>query len=106
MFLEVDIGLLSESYFYAGLSQDLSRGGLFVATYQLKKPGTHVALYFVLPDGHAVSTEGIVRWTRDASDDLPPGMGIAFENLPARDVAAIGRYCHDRALLYHDVEDD
>ncbi|HMJ12940.1 MAG TPA: TIGR02266 family protein [Polyangiaceae bacterium] len=107
VFLEVDIGLLSESYFYTGLSQDLSRGGVFVATYQLKAPGTRVSVYFVLPDGHAVSADGVVRWTRDAgSEDLPPGMGIAFENLPERDVTAINRYCHNRAPLYHDIEDD
>jgi uncharacterized protein (TIGR02266 family) len=107
VFLEVDIGLLSESYFYTGLSQDLSRGGVFVATYQLKAPGTRVSVYFVLPDGHAVSADGVVRWTRDSgSEDMPPGMGIAFENLTPRDVSAIGRYCHDRAPLYHDVEDD
>jgi uncharacterized protein (TIGR02266 family) len=106
VFLEVDIGLFSESHFYAGLSQDLSRGGLFVATYQLKPPGTRMALYFVLPGGHAVSSDGIVRWTRDAGDELPPGMGIAFENLDEPDVAAIGRYCRDRGLLYHDLEDD
>ncbi len=105
-FLEVDIGLLSDSYFYTGLSQDLSRGGVFVATYQRKPPGTHIALYFVLPDGHAVSADGVVRWTRDASDDLPPGMGISFENLNPRDVTAIGRYCRARAPLYHDFDDD
>ena len=105
-FLEVDIGLLSDSYFYAGLSQDVSRGGLFVATYQPKPPGTRMSLYFVLPDGHTVSANGIVRWTRAASDDLPPGMGIAFERLEERDLRAITRYCQKRAPLYHDIEDD
>jgi hypothetical protein len=29
--IEVDIGVLTESHFYAGLSQDLSRGGVFIA---------------------------------------------------------------------------
>jgi uncharacterized protein (TIGR02266 family) len=106
VFLEVDIGLLSDSYFYAGLSQDLSRGGLFVATYQPKSPGTRISLFFTLPDGHSVSAAGIVRWTRNASDDLPPGMGIAFEKLEERDLQAIGRYCQKRAPLYHDIEDD
>jgi uncharacterized protein (TIGR02266 family) len=105
--LEVDIGLMSDSHFYAGLSQDVSRGGLFVATYQLKRPGTRIALYFVLPDGHAVSADGVVRWTRHAgNDDVPPGMGIAFENIGESDIAAIGRFCRNRAPLYHDLEDD
>ncbi len=105
-FVETDIGLLSESHFYAGLSQDLSSGGLFVATYQPKPAGTEVSLYFVLPDGYQVEAEGIVRWSRDAGPDTAPGMGIAFQRLSAEDVEAIERFCRDRAPLYHDSGDE
>lgn len=105
-FVETDIGLLSESHFYAGLSQDLSSGGLFVATYQPKPPGTEVSLFFVLPDGYQVEAEGVVRWTRDAGPDAAPGMGIAFQRLSTEDVEAIERFCHDRAPLYHDSADE
>lgn len=105
-FVETDIGLLSESHFYTGLSQDLSRGGLFVATYQPKPPGTEVSVYFVLPDGRQVQAEGVVRWTREASPDAAPGMGIAFKNLSDSDVEAIEEFCRNRAPLYHDSADD
>jgi uncharacterized protein (TIGR02266 family) len=106
VFLEVDIGLLSDSNFYTGLSQDLSRGGLFVATYQPKPAGTTVRVYFVLPDGHEVNADGVVRWTREESDDSPPGMGIAFQTLQDDDQRAIERFCEERAPLYHDSADD
>ena len=72
VFIEVEIGLSTESHFYTGLSLDVSTGGVFVATYEAAPPGTAVALYFVLPDGHVVNAEGVVRWTREASGDAPP----------------------------------
>jgi uncharacterized protein (TIGR02266 family) len=104
--IEVDIGVLTESNFYAGLSQDLSRGGVFIATYQPLAPGTAVSLYFVLPDGHTVQANGIARWTREASEDAPPGMGVAFQVLRPEDVRAIERFCAKRAPLYYDSDDD
>src|SRR5690606_33013623 len=61
--LEVDIGLLSQSHFYTGLSMDLSKGGVFVATYDPLPPGALVTLFFQLPTG-AIEAAGIVRWTR------------------------------------------
>jgi len=106
VFIEVDIGLLSDSTFYTGLSQDISRGGLFVATYQPKPPGAGVTVYFVLPNGYEVRANGIVRWTREASDDAPPGMGVAFQALRDEDLHAIERFCKSRVPLYHDSADD
>lgn len=67
---------------------------------------TLVTLYFVLPSGVAVEAPGIVRWTRDATDTTPPGMGIAFENLSDKARSAIADYCLQRTLLYHDTGDD
>ncbi len=106
VFLEVDIGLASESNFYTGLSQDLSAGGLFVATYDPKPAGTLVSLYFALPGAPNVRAEGVVKWTRPASADAPPGMGIAFTTVSDADVAAITAFCTRRSPLYHDTGED
>ncbi len=102
VFVEADIGLYSASNFYTGISQDLSTGGVFIATYQPQPAGTPMTLYFELPDGAAVRAEGVVRWTRDASGDAPPGMGVEFERLTPEDLAAIARFCSQRPPLYHD----
>lgn len=102
-FLEVEIGLTSASHFYTGLSLDLSTGGVFVATYEAAPPGTAVALYFVLPDGHVVNAEGVVRWTRDDAGDAPPGMGVSFVSISAASLAHIAQFCADRPPLYFDV---
>lgn len=103
--LQVDIGMWSASHFYAGLSLDVSQGGLFVATYRVLEPGTKVCLYFQLPSGEAIETEGRVTWLRDASEDTPPGMGISFFDLDPSALAAIERFCAQRAPLYHQSAD-
>ncbi len=104
--VEADLGLLSDSNFYTGLSQDLSTGGLFVATYQPRPPGTKVALFFVLPNGHAVRADGVVRWTSEGKGDVAPGMGIAFQRLAPGDLDAIAEFCELRSPMYHDSADD
>ena len=106
VFVEVDIGLLSDSHFYTGLSRDISHGGVFVATYDPKPAGTAVTLYLVLPSGRSVSARGVVRWTSAARGELPPGMGIAFDQLPDEDLDAISAFCSSRAPLYHHSADD
>jgi uncharacterized protein (TIGR02266 family) len=104
--VETDIGLLSDSHFYVGLSQDLSRGGVFVATYEPRPPGTLVLLCFVLPDGHAVEARGVVRWVREATEDTPPGMGVAFERVDNEDLSAVARFCTEREPFYHETGDE
>jgi uncharacterized protein (TIGR02266 family) len=106
VFVEVDIGLLSESHFYTGLTRDISNGGVFVATYDPKPPGTPVRLYLVLPNGRAVSASGVVRWTSEARAEIAPGMGIAFEDLSQEDLDAIAEFCASRPPLYHCSADD
>jgi len=101
---EVDIALLSESNFYAGLSFDVSSGGVFVSTYRPAPPGSEVTLFFVLPSGHPVETLGVVRWIRPASADSPPGMGVAFTALKPEDLAAINAFCASRPPLYYESE--
>jgi uncharacterized protein (TIGR02266 family) len=100
--VEVDIGMLTQSNFYTGISLDVSQGGVFVSTYQPSPPGTEVSLYFVLPSGHSVHAEGTVRWTRAPSDDFAPGMGVAFTALSEADARAIGEFCAGRTPLYYD----
>ena len=104
VFFEVDIGLLSESNFYAGLACDVSSGGGFVSTYHPAATGSEVTLFFVLPSGQAIEAPGIVRWTRLAGEDTTPGMGVAFTQLKPEDLAAIVDYCAQRAPLYYEVD--
>jgi uncharacterized protein (TIGR02266 family) len=100
--VEVEIGLTSESHIYTGISLDVSTGGVFVATYEPAPTGTAVSLYFVLPDGHVVNAEGVVRWTRAGTEDAPPGMGVAFAHISGESADHIAAFCANRPPLYFD----
>jgi uncharacterized protein (TIGR02266 family) len=100
--LEAEIGVYSETNFYTGFSQDISEGGIFVATYDLEPIGSRIDLEFVLPDGHVVRVHGEVRWVKDPIEsDSFPGMGIRFIDLSPADLEAIQEFVSNREPLFH-----
>jgi uncharacterized protein (TIGR02266 family) len=101
---EIQIEFTEETHFYAGLTQDISEGGVFIATYHLRPVGTRLDLSFVLPNGVEVQATGVVRWLRDGTTEgLRPGMGVAFTDLKQESLASINKYCRTRAPIYMDV---
>jgi uncharacterized protein (TIGR02266 family) len=101
--MEVDIGMFSESNFYAGLTQDISEGGLFVATHTPFAVGTTVSVRFTLPAVREIQAEGIVVWVREPLAGNS-GMGIQFKQLSPEDAATIQRFIAKRPPLYHEEE--
>lgn len=103
--LEVDIGLHSDSQFYAGLSNDISEGGLFVSTVRALPVGSELTLSFVLPGGHAVTTRGRVAWLSSPRDDdgTRPGMGVRFVQLEPQHRAAVEAFLRLRPAMLHEV---
>ena len=100
----VGVGFSSDTNFYTGFSEDLSAGGLFVATHALLPIGTSMNITFWLPNGHEVSTVGVVRWvrdTRDYNDDAGPGMGVQFRGLRTADADAIRRFIALREPIFY-----
>jgi uncharacterized protein (TIGR02266 family) len=104
--MEVEVTLGSETQFFAGLSGDISSGGIFVSTYQRVKVGTEVSVQFTLPNG-SVNAKGTVRWLRDANpkEGLTPGLGICFESLAPVERSMVQSFCAARAPLYMDVDE-
>ena len=83
--IELEISVNSESNFFNGFSENISEGGLFVATYNYKKQGDTMEIEFSLPDGgDPIQIKCVVRWTREYNPMCPemiPGMGLQFINL-------------------------
>jgi len=102
--LSADVSLFSETHFFAGISQDVSEGGVFVATHQLRPVGTELDLTFTLPTNHEVRTRGVVRWTRESSDDSSPGIGVQFLALSSGDLAEIRKFLKHRPPLVWEDE--
>jgi uncharacterized protein (TIGR02266 family) len=103
--LDVDLGFQSETNFYVGFSEDISEGGLFVATYDFLPLGTRLVVNFTLPDGHVVSAKSEVRWVREHNPRTPemmPGMGVQFLELSREDHDAVQKFLRRRAPLFHE----
>lgn len=101
--VQADVSLYSDTNFWSGFTEDVSEGGLFVASWELHPIGTQVDVALELPTGHEIKTRGEVRWIREATDDGPrPGMGIRFLALDAADLRAIQTFVKHRAPLFWD----
>jgi uncharacterized protein (TIGR02266 family) len=103
--VELEMSISSEHNFYSGLVENISEGGVFVATHVLKPIGSVVEISITLPDSDvAVSGKGEVRWIRDYNElsDTPPGMGIRFVELASGSVEAIEQFLSQRDPLFFD----
>jgi len=104
--LELEVSLQSDSNFYIGLTENLSDGGIFVATHLVQPIGTVVSLTLRLPNKRApVVTAGRVRWVREFAESLeaPPGMGISFEALSEEDARSIHEFIEARTPMFFDM---
>ena len=105
--VDLDVTVSSEHNFYAGFVENMSAGGIFIATHQLKAVGDWLEFTVNLPDGgEPIAGKGEVRWVRVFSEasDTPPGMGIRFDALGPESVARIERFLAERDPLFYDDE--
>jgi uncharacterized protein (TIGR02266 family) len=100
--VEIEVGIASESNFYLGFTENLSSGGVFVATYATRPLGSHVAIALAFPNGEELRVPGVVRWLRDATTDGWPGMGVQFESLSAEDEAKVRKFLSLREPMFYD----
>ena len=109
--LEVKVDLESDHNFYTGLTQNISAGGVFIATHMLRKIGDRITLNFTLPGSAAtVSVETEVRWIRENTAlqrvaEGGTGMGVRFINLSPEAKEVIDAFVQSRESLYYDDED-
>ncbi len=105
--LRTEVDLVSESNLYAGITNNISEGGLFVASEELLQLGTVIDLVFSLPDdGPPLRITGIVRWVREDLEaiEAPPGMGVQFVGLEETARRRLERFIHQRDTYYYDED--
>ena len=108
--LEVKVDLESDHNFYTGLTQNISSGGVFIATHHIRRIGDRITLKFTLPGSDKVlDVETEVRWIRENSAlqrvEGAQGMGVRFINLSPEASAAINAFVQSRDSLYYDDEE-
>ena len=100
--VEIEVGIASDSNLYVGFTENLSEGGVFVATYALKPLGEKVEVALAFASGDQLRVPGVVRWLRNASADNWPGMGVQFEALSPDDEEKIRKFLALRDPLFYD----
>lgn len=86
---KVEIHYATGSVFLTDLTEDLSRGGLFVRTDESLAPGDAIKIKLKLPgDFFSVRVGGSVAWVRERA---PRGAGIKFETENPRTLTRLER---------------
>ncbi len=102
---EFEVTAESDHNFYLGFTENISEGGLFLATYQTHKLGDTLTLRFTLPGvERPIETVAEVRWARrlNPASDTPPGVGLRFVSLSEEDRRLIERFSRKREPLFYD----
>ena len=88
LIVRVDYSTIDEMF--SEFTRDINEGGLFIETEKPQPAGTEVTMHFNLPGtAETVSTVGRVVHVTSGDDQLPPGMGIEFEELSSDDRSRI-----------------
>ena len=103
----VEVGLTTETNFYMGFTQDISAGGLFVATTDTRPIGTRFLLDCQLPGAaRPIRCMVEVAWLREYHEGMEydmgavSGMGVKFVGLSPEDEAMIEAFQAERDSLF------
>jgi type IV pilus assembly protein PilZ len=104
--LEVQVDLASEHNFYTGFTENISSGGLFVATRDLLPIGSTFDMTFGLPNHpEPIRARCEVRWLRleqPGASEFTPGMGVRFLSLSPEEQEAVNEFIRQRDTLFYD----
>jgi uncharacterized protein (TIGR02266 family) len=107
--LEVKVDFEVNDMTYAGVTRNISSGGVFVATEDLPRVGERLTLKFMLPGtGRQLAVQTEVRWIRPKTspndEQAHAGMGLQFLNPSADDVAALDEFLARRDALMREED--
>ncbi|MFN3197029.1 MAG: PilZ domain-containing protein [Bradymonadia bacterium] len=86
--------------FFMGEDTRIASGGLFVPSDEPFPVGTHVDIDFDIPDGPQITAQTVVAWLQTVeTNELLPGMALAFKELLPQDEAAIEAYVENFGAL-------
>lgn len=106
---ETEVSLETGSQFFTAFSQNISSGGLFIATHELLKLGDTTRVRFRIPSiEEEFDVQAEVRWIRPPREDTPdllPGMGVSFVNLSAAQSAILNKYLDSAETIFYDDDD-
>jgi|SRR5689334_21152756 len=99
--VDLELTLQSESTIWIGHAENVSDGGVFVVSRELKPIGTEVEMTIKLPGPKNLAPVwalGVVVWIRETSSkaEVPLGMGIQFRLIADDALRRIRDYVRER----------
>lgn len=97
----------SDDVFYSGFSQDITRSGVFVATYDIRPVGTEAAVRVIFDGADDYGVDCVVEWVREPHplvDDVPPGMGLRFRDFDPDFAARFNEHVREHPPYFVDTQ--
>ena len=79
-----EVTVKSQTNFFMGFSENISEGGLFLATLSPPAVGEEITLFVKTLSGTDVAVRGEVRWHRTNGRGMSTGCGVQFIGLDHR----------------------
>jgi uncharacterized protein (TIGR02266 family) len=99
------VTMSSDSNIFVGLTDDISEGGIFVATYDVLPVGRKIDLEVSLPGQDApICAQAEVRWHRSVADPISGelvGFGAKFFDISDSDQERLRDFIMQRDPLFH-----
>ena len=107
--VQVRVDLRSENTFFTGFSENISEGGLFIATEAPHEIGDELDVELsLMGGGNRIAQKVVVRWIRpaEAAGGLPAGMGVQFVELTTHQQDALQEFVDSRIkdTLFYDLD--
>jgi uncharacterized protein (TIGR02266 family) len=96
--VSIVLGASSEHLLWSDLTLDVTKGGVFVATFHPLPVGTEVHLLLMIEgDPLPIAAEGVVRWTTShrEHDDGVAGAGISFTEIDPKSLETLARFARE-----------
>jgi uncharacterized protein (TIGR02266 family) len=107
--VSVVLGNTSEHLLWSDLTLDVTKGGVFVATFHPLAVGTIVHLLLMIEgDPLPIAAEGVVRWITPhrEDDDGAAGAGIQFTKIDPKSLETLARFAREvRAPMMFELDD-
>jgi uncharacterized protein (TIGR02266 family) len=106
--LSLEVTAHSGHQFFTGFTENISAGGLFVATYQTMELGSRFEMTFTIPGvEYEFKVKCDVRWVREYNETMPnmqPGMGVRFVDLTPTETQILNELLSRTDTLFFDEE--
>jgi len=103
--VSLEVTFESDHNFFTGLTENISEGGLFIATHSSVQVGERFQITFSLKTmARPVQVMCEVRWIRPYHEGLeaPPGFGVRFLDLDPVIEKAIQNFLHARNPIFYE----